>query len=156
MPALGAARVEQKIVKVPKNEVIVALGRSEAIVAGSAGLEKDLAVDEQGEKLDPRKTGLPAELSDLLRCRQHSQGGRDLRIANFEQRAGARRFQNHVVGAPSHVGEPRQHDRVGIAELRHSRPIIRNLRLDDDLVLAVSRAPKAVFQQTAPGQSPDQ
>ena len=71
VPAFRAARVEQKIVKVPKNEVVVTLGRSEATVAGGVDLEKDLAIHQQGEKLDPRKTVLPAELFDLLRRRQH-------------------------------------------------------------------------------------
>ena len=132
MPAFRAARVEQKIVKVPENEVVVALGRSEAAVAGGVDLEKDLAIHQQGEKLDPGKTVLPTEPFDLLRCRQYGDGGRNLRIANLEQRAGARRFQHHLVAAPPHVREPRQDENVGIAELRRSRPIIGNLRLDDD------------------------
>jgi len=34
-PAFRAARVEQKIVKVPKDEVVVALGRSKATFAGN-------------------------------------------------------------------------------------------------------------------------
>ena len=106
VPAFRAARVEQKIVKVPKNEVVVTLGRSEAAVASGVDLEKDLAIHQQGEKLDPRKTVLPTEPFDLLRCRQYGDGGRDLRIANFEQRAGARRFQHHLVAAPPHVREP--------------------------------------------------
>src|SRR5215471_7840013 len=143
---LRATRVEQKIVKVPNNEVVVTLGRSEAILAGSVDLEKNLAVNEQGEKLNPWKTVLATEPLDLLGCGQHGQGGRNLRIANFEQRAGARRFQDHLIGAPSHVRESREDENVGIVELWHSRPIIGNLRLDDDLVLPVSRAPKAVLQ----------
>src|ERR1022692_1103052 len=44
VPAFRAARVENEIVKVPQNEVVVTLGRSEAIVASSVGLEKDLAI----------------------------------------------------------------------------------------------------------------
>jgi hypothetical protein len=62
----------------------------------------------------------------------------------FEQRAGARRFQHSLP--PSHVGEPRQDENVGIVERRHCRPIIGNLRFDDDLVLAVSGALEAVLQ----------
>src|ERR1700730_3752208 len=38
VPAFRAARVEQKIVKVPKNEVVVALGRSKATFAGNVDL----------------------------------------------------------------------------------------------------------------------
>src|SRR3979490_904642 len=97
--------MEQNIVKVPENEVVVSLGRSEPIIAGSLDLEKDLAVDEQGEKRDPRKSVLTTEPFDVLRRGQHGQGGRDLRIANLEQRAGARRFQDHLVGTPSQVRE---------------------------------------------------
>ena len=156
VPALRAARVENKIVKIPKNEIVVALGRAKALVAGRTDLEKDLAVDEQGEKLEPRKPGLPAQLPDLLRRGQRGQGGRNLRIANLEQCAGARRFQHHLVGAPPHVGETRQHEHVGIAKRRRLRPIIRNLRLDDDLILAASRAAKAVFQETEPRQTANQ
>jgi hypothetical protein len=59
--------VEQKIVKVPKDEIVVTLGRSEATLASGVDLEKDLAIHQQGEKLDPRKAVLPAELFDLLR-----------------------------------------------------------------------------------------
>ena len=61
VPAFRAARVEQKIVKVPKSE---ARGRPRPAKAAFAGadLEKDLAIDEQGEKLDPRKTLLPTQL----------------------------------------------------------------------------------------------
>ena len=58
VPALRAARVEQKIVKVPKNEVVVTLGRAQAAVVGGIDLEKDLAIHQQGEKLDPRKAVL--------------------------------------------------------------------------------------------------
>ena len=55
-------------------------------------------------------------------------------------------FEDHLVAAPSHVREPRQDESVGIAELRRLRPIIGNLRFDDDQVLAVARAPEAVLQ----------
>ena len=85
MSALGAARVEQKIVKVPKDEAIVAFGRSQPIAAGGDGLEQDPAIDEQGENLDLRKAGMPAQSPDLLRRRQHRQRGRNLRIANLEK-----------------------------------------------------------------------
>ena len=145
MPALGAAGMKQKIVKVPQNQMFVAFGRPQAGVSG-ADLEKDLAFDQQSEKLKPRKAGLSTQPFDLLRRRQHGQGGRDLRIANFEQGAGARRFKDHVAGAPPHIGEPRQHQGVGIAKLRRLRPIVGNLRFDDDEVLAALRASKAVFQ----------
>jgi hypothetical protein len=144
--ALRAARVEHEIVKVPENEVVVSLGGAEASVAGGDDLEENVAVDEQGEKRNARKSVLTAEPFDLLRRRQHGHGARNLRISNLQQRAGARRFQDHLVGTPSQVGETRQDENVGITELRHSRPIIGNLRFDDDLVLAGARATKAVFQ----------
>ena len=61
MPALGAAGVKQQVVKVPQNQLFVTFGRPQAGVTGSADLEKDLAVDEQSEKLEPRKASLPTE-----------------------------------------------------------------------------------------------
>ena len=160
MPAFGAARVEEEIVKIPENEIVVTLGRPQAAVAGGVDLEQDLAIDQHGEQLEPRKTVLPTQSFDRLRCGQQGQGGRDLRIANPEQRAGARRLQDHLVAAPAQVREPRQDENVGLADLLRSRPIVGNLRLDDDLVLAlilaVARAPEAVLQQAVSGQSPDQ
>ncbi len=86
MPALRAARMEQKIVKVPENEVVVALSRSQAAVGRGADLEKDLAVGQQGEKLDPRKTILPAEPFDVLRRRQRRNSGGDLRTISLPRR----------------------------------------------------------------------
>ncbi len=115
-----------------------------------------MAIQQQSEQLDPRKVALPPELFDFLRCSQQGDGGRDLRIADFEQRAGARRFQHHLVAAPSQICEPRQHDNVGVAELWRLRPIIGNLRLDDDQILLLARVREAELQKTAPGQSPDQ
>jgi len=88
MPAFRAARVEKKIVKIPENEIVVTLSRSEPAIRGSFGFEKDLAIYQQREKLNPRKSILPAEPFDSLRYRECRQGGRNLRIADFEQRAG--------------------------------------------------------------------
>jgi hypothetical protein len=136
--------------------MIVALGRSQAFTAASVDPEKDLAIQQQGEKLDPWKAVLSSELLDLPRRRQQGEGGCNLRIANPEQRTGARRFQDHLIGAASQVGKPRQHDHVGIAKLWRLRPIIGNLRFDNDLVHIVGRAPEAVLHKTAPGQSTDQ
>src|ERR1700689_4709712 len=104
--------------KVPKNEAVVPPGQSMPTFATSTNLEKDLAIEEQGEKLDPWKTFLLTQLFDLLRGREHGDGRRNFRIANFEQRAGARRLE-HYLGAPSsHEREPRQDESLGIAELR--------------------------------------
>ena len=132
--------------KLPKNEAVVTLGRSKSTFAGSRDLEKDLAIEEQGEKRDPWKTFLLMQLFDLPRGGEHGDGRRNLWIANFEQRAGARRFQDHLGAATPHVREPRQDESVGVAELRRLRPIIGNLRFDDDQVLAIARAPEAVLQ----------
>src|ERR1700722_7514542 len=132
--------------KVPKSEAVVTLGQSKSTFATSTDLEKDLAIHEQREKLDPRKTFLLAQLFDLPRGREHGDGRRNLRIADFEQRASAWRFHDHLVAAPSHEREPRQDESLGIAELRRLRPVIGNLRFDDDQVLAVAQAPEAVLQ----------
>jgi hypothetical protein len=40
--------------------------------------------------------------------------------------------------------------------MRRSRPIIRNLRLDDHLVRAAQRTTEPKFQKTKPGQSLDE
>ena len=80
----------------------------------------------------------------------------ELGIADPEQRGGARRFQDHLVAAPAQIGKPRQHDQIGAAERRHLRPVIGNLRFDDDLVAGFIRTREAVFQKTAPRQAPHQ
>ncbi len=87
---LAATRVEKKIVKVPKNDVVVVLGGSKALVTNRVDLEDDLAIHKQREKLDPGKTALPTELFDLLRRGQYGDGGCNLRSANFEQCSSAR------------------------------------------------------------------
>jgi hypothetical protein len=153
---LGAARVEEKIMKVPESEFLVTLGQAKLTSVSTADLEKDLAIEEQREKLDPGETLVPTPLFDLLRGGKHGDGCRNLRIANPEQRARTRRFQHHLVAAPSHIREPRQNESVGVAKFRRLRPIVWNLRFDDDEVLGVSRARKAVLQQTAPNQLPEQ
>src|ERR1700722_2369016 len=132
--------------KVPKSEAVVTLGQSKPTFATGADLEKNLGIQEQRKKLNPRKTFLPAQRFDLLRGREPGDGHRNLRIADSEQRASARRFDDHLGAAPSHEREPRQDERLGIAQLPRLRPVIGNLRLDDDQVLAVARAPEAVLQ----------
>jgi hypothetical protein len=156
LSALRAVGVEQEIMKIPKHEVVVALGRPEALVVRGVDPEKDLAIHQQRKETDSRKIVLPPEPADSLRCRQGREDGRNVRIANPEQRAGARRFQHHFMAAPSQIREPGQHDHFGIAELWRSRPVIGNLRFDDDQVVAVTRWPEAVLQQAAPGQAPNQ
>src|SRR5262249_56641190 len=131
-------------------EVVVALDRSQPTVASPVDLEKDLAIHQEGDKLNPGKTVLPTKLSDFLRRRQHGDGGCNLRIADPEQGAGARRFQDHFVAAPPHIREPREDEDVVLAELRHVRPIVRDLRLADDLVWTVARAPQAGPPYTVP------
>jgi len=156
LSAFRAVGVEQEIVKVPKHKVVVALGRTEALVVRCIDPEKNLAIHQQREESDSRKIVLPPEPADFLRCRQDREGGRNVRIANPEQRAGARRFQHHVMAAPSQIREPGQHDHLGIAELWRSRPVVGNLRFDDDLVVTITRGPEAVLQKAAPGQAPNQ
>ena len=68
--------------KVPKNEAVVTLSQSKPTFA-SSDLEKDLAIEQQGEKLDPWKTFLPTQLFDLLRGGEHGDGGRNLSDRKF-------------------------------------------------------------------------
>ncbi len=126
--------------KIPQDEVVVAFGEPEIVAARRIDFEKDLAIDQESEKLDPWKTVLATQFFDPVRRGEGGQHRCNFRIANPEQRAGARRFQHHVIAAPPHIREPRQGERVGVAQLRRLRPIIGNLRLDDDQVLAGSRA----------------
>src|SRR5262249_31468793 len=98
----------------------------------------------------------PTQLLNSLRRGQGGQERRNLRIANSEQRAGARRLQYHFVAAPAQICEPRQDENVAIAEPRRLRPVIGKLRLDDDLVGAALWTGDAVLQETVSGQSPDQ
>jgi hypothetical protein len=148
--------VEQKIVEVPENEVAVALRQPKSWTARSVDLEEDAAVHQQGEKLDAREVVPLAELLDLLGQGERGECGHNLRVANPEQGAGARRLQHNVVAATPQVREPRQDENVCGAELRRSRPIIGDLWLDDDPILAVSRSAETVLQQTMASQSPDQ
>ena len=136
--------------KVPQNEVVVALGRSEAAVARQAStLNRIRQSTSSARSSMPGKTILPTQLLDRSGRRQRGDGGRNLRIADPEQRARARRFQHHLVAAPSHVGKPRQDEDVGIAEPRRCRPVVGNLRLDDDrLVVAV--APRRYSNRPCP------
>ena len=65
VPTLRAARMEEKIMKVPESEAVVTLGQSKRIFATSDDLEKDLAIHEQREK--PRTvefTGLGAGMME--------------------------------------------------------------------------------------------
>ena len=146
MPPFAAARVEQEIVKIPKHQIVVALGDPRAAVASGIHLEQNLAIKQQSEELEPGKRVLPAQLLDGLRRGERGERGCNPRIADLEQRAGARGFQHHVVAAPAHVGKARQHENVGIAEQRGARPIVGNLRFDHDLGRAVARAAEAVLQ----------
>jgi hypothetical protein len=94
-----------------------------------------------------------------LRRRQQGHGRGNVGITNPEQRACSRRFQDHLVAAPAQICEPRQDENVGLAELRHLRPVIRHLRLDDDVILALRltvACAEAILQQAVPGQSPHQ
>src|SRR5581483_1186178 len=102
------------------------------------------------------KAALLAVSVDLLRLRESGEGGNHLRIVDPEQRARARRFQYHFLATPPYVGKPRQRERIRIADLRDLRPVIRNLRLDHDVVASAARGSEAIFQKAAPRQSPGQ
>ena len=139
--AFRAAGMEQKIVKFPKSEIAVALGGPRTFSV--ARFQQDLAIREQSEKRHSRKPVLPSQTLDLLGPGQHGQGCCDPRIVYFEQSAGARRFQNQFVAAPSHISEPRQDKRVRCGERPRFGPIIGSLRFYDDEILAAARGAEA-------------
>src|SRR5579871_2146555 len=118
MSSPGAARVEQQVVKIPEDEIAVALGRPEAALVCSVNPEKDLAIHQQRKKPDPGKAVLAPQLPDLLRFSQPGYEASDLRIANLEQCARPRRFQNQIIAAAPHVREPGQHHNIAVAQLR--------------------------------------
>jgi len=68
--AFRAACMEQEIVEVPEHEVVVALGRSEAAAARGVDLEEDLAIHQQGEKLDSGK--VVRRRNSLICCGEES------------------------------------------------------------------------------------
>src|SRR5215831_4341286 len=146
--------------KIPHHEVLVALGRPEALVAGCSDLEQDLAVEQQRNQLVSKsaaeKAILPPQLADLVRRRQRGERGRYPGIGDTQQRAGARRFQHHVAAAPAQIGEPGQDDGVGRAELRRLRPVVGCLRFDDDDIVIAANVGEAVFEESLPGEPPHQ
>ena len=56
-------------------------------------------------------------IADLLRHGQRGNRASNFCIANLERRARARRLQDHVIAAPSQIGEPRKHDCIGSDKL---------------------------------------
>ena len=127
--------MEQQIVKIPQHEIVIAFVGAKAIAVAGLYPEKDLAIQQQRENLGTGKAVLPSELVDGLRRRQQREGCGNFRVTNPKQRARAGRLQNHLVAASPQIGESRQHDPIRAAEFRRSRPIIRHLRFDDDLVV---------------------
>src|SRR5262245_13040380 len=105
MSSFRATRMKEQIVKIPQNKIVITLGWPQATVAGAFKLDKNFAINQKCKKLNPGK--MDAQLSDLLRCREPGQSSRNLRIADFEQRARPGRFQDDLVATPSHVSEPR-------------------------------------------------
>src|SRR5258708_30346723 len=104
--ALGAAGMEQKIVKVREDEIVVAFAGPEAVAALGVDLEKHLAVHQQCKKICPWKTVLPPKPTDFFRFGKHGYHARNFGIANPKQCAGARRFQNQLIAAPSQIRKP--------------------------------------------------
>src|SRR5215217_553211 len=135
MSALGATRVEEQIVKVPKDELLVSFGRSGCAVSGRVCREKHMRINEQPEQLRARE--IVHKLLHALRAAQASQHCSYLRIANPEQCRGERGFENELVGAAPQISEPGKEQHLAPVELGRSRPVIGNLRLDHDLVLAL-------------------
>ena len=66
LPPFGRAGVKQQIMEIPDHQLLVALGRTQA-VAVLADPEQDIAVEQQADELESGKPGLPAQRADLLR-----------------------------------------------------------------------------------------
>ncbi len=103
--------------EIPENEIAVAFIHPKAVAAFRIELEQELAVQQQFEQIEVEGGRVAAKPADLLRLREHSEHGGNAGIANPKQRAGARRFQHHLVAAPAQIGKARQHDGVALAKL---------------------------------------
>ena len=153
MPSFCASRMEQKIVEVPKSQIVTAFGEPGILSTGRIRLQNQLAVRENGENVNPRKPFLLPELPDLLRGREHGDKAGELRIADPEQGGGAGRLQHHVVSPAPHIGKTGENESVAITERSLLRPIAGNLRLYNDQIFgAVSRTSEAIFQETVSGE----
>ena len=132
MPSFRAACVEQKIVEVPKRQVIIAFVRAKAAFAADVGLESDLAIYEQAKEFYARETFVPPEVFYLLRDRQHREEAREARIANLEQCSCAR--DSSTISLPRRrMYANRERTRASaLLRLWRSRPVAGNLRLDND------------------------
>src|SRR4029077_17851647 len=75
LPSFRAARVEQKIMKIPKDEIVVTLRPAQ--VSGFAGfdLEQNLAIQEKREKFDSGKAWRLSKRAELLWGGKSSEGG---------------------------------------------------------------------------------
>src|SRR5262249_31196114 len=154
MSTFAAARVEQEIVKIPEHELIVALRPTWSPPTRGVDLEQDSAIQQQAEKREPRKAVLSSQLFDGSRHGQRGDSGSDGRSANPEKGTGAWRLQHQIIATPAHIGEPRQGEKIDLVRPRYPRPVVGDLRLDNDPLS--SRALEAVLQQTVPRQSADQ
>ena len=113
-----------------------------------------MAVDQQSQQLHAGKAALSTDLFQPSWLQETGDRRRDVGVAQSEQRACARGFQHHIAAASTHVGEAREHERVVVIEVEHSRRVVAHLRLDDDEILAVAGQP--ILQQTAMRQAPDE
>src|SRR3954465_4714619 len=152
MSALGAARMKQEIMEIPENKIAVAFIHSKAVAAFRIELEQELAVQQQFEQIEVEGGRVAAKPADLVRPRQRSDGGRNGGVANSKQRAGARRFQHHLVAAPMQISKARQHDGVTLAELCALRPVLGDLGFDDHEDLLVTRKKQVIFEQSVKSQ----
>lgn len=148
--------MKHEIVEIPENEIAVAFIHPKALAAFRIELEQELAIQQQFEQIEVEGGCVAAKAANRVRPRQRSEGGGNGGIANSKQRAGARRFQHHLVAAPAQIGKARQHDGIAVAEFCALRPVFGDLGLDDDEVLLVTRGREAVFEKPVPRQSMDQ
>src|SRR6185369_15558168 len=153
MSALRAPRVKHEIMEIPENKIAVAFIHPKAVAAVRIELEQELAIQQQFEQFEVEGGRVAAKPADLLRPRQRSEGGGNGGIANSKQRAGAGRFQYHLVATPAQIGEARQYDGVPLTELCALRPVLRNLRLDNHENLLVTLKGQVIFEQPVPRQS---
>ena len=114
LPALGAVGVEQQDRENPRERDC----RRPRSLAGHRRRQLDLEQDlgnPPAMRAVRRRENPSCRRNFLICCGadRTRQAAATFGIANPEQRAGARRFQHHLVAAPPQIGEPRQHDHFG-------------------------------------------